>query len=346
MSKYTTEVRFICETGAGLTESKGFNSISDIIETAAPKVFNFDFPMFDEAYRLPLEIKILRHYYTREICEETVGLWKLRLQDRLNMIMPYYNQLYKSELIEFNPLYDVDVTRDHKRDNEGESNSTGTGETTTTGNGSRNRTQVVDTDTKTVVDTDTKTVVDTDTTNKNTSNGTASGTIDTTMSGKSHEDDARWDLYSDTPQGGIDVITNDSDSVIHNTYLTNARRITDTKDGTTSEIGKETSSNTNTVTDNGSGTVDTTETGKVDTTQTGEIDTTVTDNESATNTGTSNTTTSGKNTMTSTEDYLEHVKGKQGGLTYSKMLAEFRETFLNIDKMIINDLSDLFFGLW
>ena len=314
MSKYTTEVRFICETDSGLTESKGFNSISDIIETAAPKVFNFDFPMFDEAYRLPLEIKILRHYYTREICEETVGLWKLRLQDRLNVIMPYYNQLYKSELLEFNPLYDVDISRDHKRDNEGESISSGTGETTTTGNGSSNRTQVIDTDT----------------TNNNTSSGTATGTMDTTITGKSNDDGTRWDLYSDTPQGGIDVITNDSDDVANNTYLSNARKITDTKDVTTEENSKGTNSNTNTVTDNGSGTVDTT----------------VTDNESTTNTGTSNTTTSGKNTITNTEDYLEHVKGKQGSLTYSKMLSEFRETFLNIDKMIINDLSDLFFGLW
>ena len=32
MSKYTTEVRFICETLAGLTESEGFDSIDDIIE--------------------------------------------------------------------------------------------------------------------------------------------------------------------------------------------------------------------------------------------------------------------------------------------------------------------------
>ena len=40
------------------------------------------------------------------------------------------------------------------------------------------------------------------------------------------------------------------------------------------------------------------------------------------------------------------VKGKRNNLTYAEMLLKFRETFLNIDKMIIDELSDLFFNLW
>ena len=110
MAQYTTEVRSICEHYADLQESAGYNSIDSIIEKSAPKIFSFDFPLFDENYRLALEKKILRHYYTREIGDETVGLWKLRLETRLNEIMPYYNQLYKSTLYEFNPFYDVDYT--------------------------------------------------------------------------------------------------------------------------------------------------------------------------------------------------------------------------------------------
>ena len=113
MSKYTTQVRFICETANGLTESKGYDDVNTIITTAAPLVFNFDFPLFDANYRLPLETKILRHFYTREIGCETVGLWKLRLQTKLNEIMPYYNQLYESALIEFNPMYSKNMNRTH-----------------------------------------------------------------------------------------------------------------------------------------------------------------------------------------------------------------------------------------
>lgn len=111
MSKYTTELRFICETEAGLSESVDGARVEEIIASARPRIFNFDYPIFDEAYKEVLETKILKHFYTREIGMETYGAWKLKLNDRLNMIMPYYNQLYESQLLEFNPLYDVNYTR-------------------------------------------------------------------------------------------------------------------------------------------------------------------------------------------------------------------------------------------
>ena len=62
MSKYTTEVRFICETLAGYDESQGYNKVEDIIADARPKIFDFDFPIFDESYRNVLETKIIKHY--------------------------------------------------------------------------------------------------------------------------------------------------------------------------------------------------------------------------------------------------------------------------------------------
>lgn len=109
MSKYTTEVRFICEELAGLDESKGYDDTDEIIETARPKIFDFDYPIFDEAYKPVLEHKILDHYYTREIGLETYGLWKQKLRAKMREIMPYYNKLYESELITFNPLYSEDI---------------------------------------------------------------------------------------------------------------------------------------------------------------------------------------------------------------------------------------------
>ena len=47
MSKYTTEVRFICEENAGMDHSEGYLSINQIITEAMPKVFDFEFPIFD-----------------------------------------------------------------------------------------------------------------------------------------------------------------------------------------------------------------------------------------------------------------------------------------------------------
>ena len=71
MSKYTTELRYICETETGLSESVGHTKIKDGIAKAIPKIFDFDFPIFDESYRNVLETKILKLYYTREIGLET-----------------------------------------------------------------------------------------------------------------------------------------------------------------------------------------------------------------------------------------------------------------------------------
>lgn len=111
MSKYTTQVRFICEQMAGLTESTGFNDVSEVIDAAIPKIFDFDWPIYDETHRQELERKFLMHYYTREIGFETYGLWKLKLNTKLNEIMPYFNELYASVQYLNNPMDDVDYRR-------------------------------------------------------------------------------------------------------------------------------------------------------------------------------------------------------------------------------------------
>ena len=110
MSKYTTEVRFICENLAGYTESKGGSHVDEIIDESWDKIFE-NFPIFEEEYRETLCKKILKHYYTREIGFETVGLWKLKLNTKMNEIMPYYNDLYYSASLEYNPLEQIGYTR-------------------------------------------------------------------------------------------------------------------------------------------------------------------------------------------------------------------------------------------
>lgn len=119
MAQYTTEVRTICEIYAGLDSSAGNASVNDVIRKSYPKVFDFDYPIFDPEYKAVLEPKILRHFYSREIAMETVGLWKLRLENKLNEIMPYYNQLYKSQLLDFNPFWDVDLTKTYSKQADG-----------------------------------------------------------------------------------------------------------------------------------------------------------------------------------------------------------------------------------
>ena len=231
MSKYTTEVRYICEHFSELGESVGYYKVNEIIEKSRTKIFNFEYPIFDTKYKAILESKILKHYYTREIGLESVGLWLLKLETKLNEIMPYYNQLYKSELLEFNPFYDVDVK----------------------------------------------------TTSKKTANTNA--TTKAQDKSNSNSNTVERNLYSDTPQGSLKNVENE-------TYLTNA----------TKNIGE------------------------------------------ATNNTTSNSTS--ENNVNNLEDYIDNIIGKRGGESFSKMLIEFRNTFINIDMLVIDALSDLFMNIY
>ena len=130
MSKYTTEVRYICEQKAGLSESEGFSNIDEILSNSWDKIFTTKCEIFDDNYRPVLCKKILKHYYTREIGTETAGLWMLWMNRRLEEIMPYYNQLYKSAQLEFNPFHDVDYYREGNRQNDGTSETKGNSKNT------------------------------------------------------------------------------------------------------------------------------------------------------------------------------------------------------------------------
>lgn len=126
MSKYTMQLREVCEIEAGLKESKGWNDVDEIVENSRRKIFG-NYPIFDEQYRPVLERKILKHFYMREIGFETVGLFKMKLNNKMNEIMPYYNKLYQSELFEYDPLEDTNIKTERDRngtrvENEGRKN--------------------------------------------------------------------------------------------------------------------------------------------------------------------------------------------------------------------------------
>lgn len=340
MSKFTTEVRFICESEAGYDSSQGYSTIDDILNISAPKIFDFKFPIFDEDYRLPLEKKILKHFYTREICEETYGLWKLRLDDRMNMLMPYVNQLYESALLKFDPFHDVDLTRKLDIENTGDNNTTTVDTLDREEEGEHSNTGTLDSDTTTTRNL--RGTLDSETSGTNDVTGTSSDNTETSTTHTANG--STWDLYSDTPQGGIRGIqgAEDDPALGTNAYLTNARHIIDGSTPTTSGSSDSYGSNTSSAESTGSRNDTTTQTG----TTGGTRDDTSTDDGSYSRTLNDVRNGTKRDLLSSTEDYLERVTGKTAGVSYSRMLMEFRETFLNIDKILIDSLDDLFFGLW
>jgi hypothetical protein len=67
------------------------------------------YPLFHEGYRKILNGKIIDEYYNQEICTETIDNFTLILRKKMDQIMPYYNQLYASQELEFDPLSTMDI---------------------------------------------------------------------------------------------------------------------------------------------------------------------------------------------------------------------------------------------
>ena len=81
------------------------------IKTLIDNGFDFQldgYPIFDEEYRETLNNNILNHYYENEIGFETAPLFRFYLNQKLNEIMPYYNQLFFSADQDYNIIYNVD----------------------------------------------------------------------------------------------------------------------------------------------------------------------------------------------------------------------------------------------
>lgn len=107
---------------------------------------NFDFqldeyPIFDENYRNTLNQNILYHYYENEIGFETAPLFRFYLKQKLNEIMPYYNELYKvqKKLIDENLLLNnVNITENLQGTNSNNTSTSTTSQSNSSNSGTSN----------------------------------------------------------------------------------------------------------------------------------------------------------------------------------------------------------------
>lgn len=231
MSKYTTELRWIIENGYDLQLN--------------------EYPIFDENYRQKLNQKIINHYYFREIGFETVGLFRFYLKQTMNEIMPYYNQLYQSALLEIDPLNTINFTETLTRTKIGNDIKNFNEDTTVNSNGDSN------------------------------SNSTKSTNFK--------------DVESDTPQGMLSI--GNIEGELYASYA----RISKNEDTTNSTAHQET-------------------------------------------TDTQKRKNDEKINREDNENYTRTEKGNRE--SQSELLMKYRQTFLNIDMQIINELNDLFMGLY
>lgn len=210
MSRYTTEVRYICESLAGLDKSVGYSNVNEVIEKSRTRIFP-PFEIFDESYRSVLETKILKHFYTREIGCETFGLWQLRLDAKLSVIMPYYNKLYKAINIDIPVIDNVDMNVEHNIGRNADTKVTDKTDVTSSSNTTANTSDKASTTTNT----------------------------DTTSNEKIR--------HSDTPQGGLQGLESNeymSDASINDTTQT-AKNTSTSSSETSNSSNTSSSSNSN-----------------------------------------------------------------------------------------------------
>lgn len=245
--------------------------IDNVITTAREHIFDFPWEVFDDAYKTVLEEKIIRHFWYRELCCKSVGQWKMFVRQTLDEVMPYFNQLYKSELIKFNPLHNVDMTveRDMHSGSKSSENS------------------------------------DLSRTESTTNSGNSSTTGE--QGGQTHDMNTNSTdrTTSLTPQGTISELRTGK-------HMSSA----DTEDITTNNISENQSTQKYARADES--------------------------HNSATGSEVGNKSREG----VTTEQYVQHIFGKGEGGTMSSAMMEFRKTFLNIDKQVMDSLNSCFMIIW
>ncbi|WP_213417957.1 hypothetical protein [Bacillus velezensis] len=199
-------------------------STAEKIEKGRPKLFDFNYPIFDESYRNIFETHFIRNFYMREIGFETEGLFKFHLETWLMINMPYFNKLFESELIKYDPLENtrVGVKSNTKNDTDRNDNRDVKQDLTSNGTSSTDAKQ--------------------NDTSKTTGNEKSSG------SGSITDDNFKRDLNADTADDRLQLTTKDGEGVLeyasqieeHNENKKRDTKTSNTTDTTSNTTGTST----------------------------------------------------------------------------------------------------------
>lgn len=300
-----------------------------------------NYPIFSESHRQELNEKIVNHFRYREIGYETITQFIFALNRKMFEVMPFYNQLYESEELEISALTNYSYDEISKKTGNDLLEKTGTDTNKQTGDSTR-----TDTGTQTNEQSGTDKQTFEDVKNK-TTYGSNENENTTTTSDVKHGQTTTTDgtdtskrVHSDTPQGMLSANFPESAN-----YASDADVTKNTSGSTVSQDG----------TDSTAGTVKGTKgkSGSDESVQTGSIVTTHDTQGKLTNDLTSknefnadNTITYGSNAKQNYNNQLSTNKQGYQGISPSELLQKYRETFLNIDMLVISELEELFISIF
>ena len=350
MATYTMPLKTLIEQP---TQNRDDLTLKQRLEVGRVNLFkDMDYPIFNEHYRSEFESKFIRYFYNKEIGFETESLFKFELETWLQINMPYYNQLFESELLEYDPLTNIamqfdqdlksDTTTDTTRDSQ---------EDSTTNSGTQSS---FEHDTQKDTKTDTTTDVTGHSNTATTQDSNTTSTTDTTSNSDTHtESNTSQDAFnrkidSDTPDNRLNLSSNDGSGVIE--YASN---IAETMDKSTGDTVTDT--NTTDKTNSNTSTIDkTTSNSQIDTTE-NTVSNSVTgdttkqsgwDHSQTDGTGQIIGNVVGRDVGNRLENLYNERYGKDGTMTYQQMIQELRATFLRIERQIFREMTELFMLLY
>lgn len=292
-----------------MMEDIDVDNVDDALPHAAIFGLNI-YPIFDEAYRDVLNRKIIARFWNREIGHESDEMFRFRMQTVMAEEMLYFNKLYLSEQIKFDPMKTIGITNvvDMTIDNTATNHTTG----------------------------------ERDVIGKETGKNTGTSTLDT----ESHVDDGETTASNSTGSTEGSSLANTSkdagsravSSIMPQTHLSGNGDYADSANDQNSNEQTTASSNTNAdTTENRTGSTDkiVDSTGKETGATTNDtlLDTTNNETTASDSADESNSTTH----RSSTSDGFQALP--------SQLLQQYRDTILNIDMQILQRLEKLFMSV-
>ena len=305
-----------------------------VISASRQQLFNFAYPI-PVADKEAFEKFVMNRFILRRVGSGNIRKWRQMFKAKILEIMPFYSMLMESEHLNYDPLINnditttddaadtVDTTRDKRTDNDyayqkdGETSKTTDRDGTTTGQYSKSGTTGKETETS----------------------GKKSGQY--SKSGSENGNETELNRYLDTPQGDSSRVweTDGQGNVrLSDYYITDVRGITKNASRTWNESGSD--SETTHGTGEESGTYSETGTDSGTSTEDVQEDGTYSENGSDQRDIVEHEVTDTDMTHTN-ENYRLGVSG----ISKSKLLLEYRETFLRIYTNISEELEPLFYNL-
>lgn len=98
------------------------------------ELFDFDYEFDDPNFKEEIEQAIIDHYFFSEIGQETPDRFKQRFKTRWRRIMSYYNKLYNTTLLSYDPLVNYTINEGLNQLAKTQNNQDATTNTTNKGN--------------------------------------------------------------------------------------------------------------------------------------------------------------------------------------------------------------------